>query len=160
MANPEPSPAHFVFIVNTRVSCPWNVCYDLLTRVEYEQGSGSWASPGEPPRPVPHPIPSPARHRPSTPSLMTSSPSSSPCPPPIAWPVSGTTWCSSSTCTSDGECSVSEACCQVDFHHSRRCAAGHPVGKDTVCNGLCVLPRLAFWLPVVGGWKRLFCLSV
>ncbi|XP_011947503.1 PREDICTED: cleft lip and palate transmembrane protein 1-like protein isoform X2 [Cercocebus atys] len=40
----------------------------------------------------------------STPSLMTSLPSSSPCPRLTGWPASGTTWCSWSTCTSGGEC--------------------------------------------------------
>lgn len=44
-----------------------------------------------------------AARRLSTPSLTTCSPSSSPCPPPTGWPASGTTWCFSCTCTSDGE---------------------------------------------------------
>ncbi|XP_060002812.1 lipid scramblase CLPTM1L isoform X5 [Lagenorhynchus albirostris] len=43
-----------------------------------------------------------AESRPSTPSLTTCSPSSSPCPPPTGWPASGTTWCFSCTFTSDG----------------------------------------------------------
>lgn len=30
-----------------------------------------------------------------------------PCPPPTGWPVSGTMWCFSCTCTSGGECGPS-----------------------------------------------------
>lgn len=42
---------------------------------------------------------------------MTSLPSSSLCPPLTAWRASGTTWCSLSTCTSDGESRQHHSCC-------------------------------------------------
>lgn len=70
--------------------------------------------------PSPYPIP-PGRH--STPSSMTSLPSSSPCPPPTGWHASGTTWCSSYTFTSDGE------------YGRRLCCSSHGEGGSVLMEG-------------------------